>query len=125
MKRDAFIVGCARTLAPRMPTRQPHRDDKPRPDHRRGMVIVALASITDAIIDAPRAGWSSATTLGMLTMTLVAVGGLLAYEPRRIDPLLELRFFGSDQVSGATGISRHGSGGFLGLLFTHTAFRPV
>lgn len=34
-----------RTLAPSMPTRQPPRSDaKPRPDHRRGLAIVALAA---------------------------------------------------------------------------------
>jgi len=86
------------------------------------LVIVVLASLTYAIIDAPRAGWTSPSTLGLLALSLVAIGTLLAYEPRRIDPLLELRFFGSAPFSGATVIAMSAFGGFSGFLFMNTLY---
>ena len=91
----------------------------PRPVDAVGqlLVMVALASLTDAIIDAPQAGWTSPTTLGLLALVLVAVGTLLAHEPRRVNPLLELRFFRSAPFSGATVIAIGAVGAFSGFLF--------
>ncbi len=86
------------------------------------LVIVALASMTYAIIDAPRAGWASAGTLGLLALAILAIGILLAYEPRRSDPLLELRFFRSAPFSGATVIAISAFGAFSGFLFLNTLY---
>jgi len=86
------------------------------------LVIVVLASVTYAIIDAPRAGWTSLTTLVLLAMSLVGIGTLLAYEPRRVDPLLELRFFRSAPFSGATVIAISAFGAFSGFLFLNTLY---
>jgi EmrB/QacA subfamily drug resistance transporter len=86
------------------------------------LVMVALASLTYAIIEAPRAGWTSATTLGLLALTIVAIGSLLVYEPARTDPLLELRFFRSAPFSGATVIAVSAFGAFSGFLFMNTLY---
>jgi EmrB/QacA subfamily drug resistance transporter len=86
------------------------------------LVMVALASMTYGIIEAPRAGWTSQTTLGLLALALVAIGSLLAYEPRRVDPLLELRFFRSAPFSGATVIAISAFGAFSGFLFLNTLY---
>jgi len=86
------------------------------------LVIVALVCLTYAIIDAPRAGWTSPATLGLLALALVAIGTLLAYEPRRIDPLLELRFFRSAPFSGANAIAISAFGAFSGFLFLNTLY---
>ena len=86
------------------------------------LVIVALVSLTYAIIDAPRAGWTSLTTLGLLALALAAIGTLLVYEPRRIDPLIELRFFSSAPFSGATVIAVSAFGAFSGFLFLNTLY---
>jgi len=86
------------------------------------LVIVALASLTYAIIEAPQAGWTAGPTLGLFALSLVAVGMLLAYEPRRTDPLLELRFFRSAPFSGATVIAVCAFGGFSGFLFLNTLY---
>src|SRR5664279_1998305 len=45
------------------------------------LVIVALASLTYAIIDAPQAGWMSPTTLGLLALALLAIVMLVVHEP--------------------------------------------
>src|ERR1019366_9048104 len=86
------------------------------------LVIVALASLTYAIIDAPRAGWSSPMIVGLLGLALVATVTLLVYEPRRIDPLLDLRFFRSAPFSGATAIALCAFGAFSGFLFLNTLY---
>lgn len=86
------------------------------------LVIVALASLTYAIIEAPQAGWTSPTTLGLFALFVVAIGMLLAYEPRRVDPLLELRFFRSATFSGATVIAVSAFGAFSGFLFLNTLY---
>jgi EmrB/QacA subfamily drug resistance transporter len=86
------------------------------------LVIVALASLTYAIIEAPQAGWSSSTTLGLFALALVAIGTLVAYEPRRVDPLLDLRFFRSAPFSGATVIAISAFGAFSGFLFLNTLY---
>ncbi len=80
------------------------------------LVIVTLASLTYAIIAAPRAGWSSPQTLGLLALSAAALLGLLLYEPRRRDPLIELRFFRSAPFSGATLIAVSAFAAFSGFL---------
>ena len=89
------------------------------------LVMVALASVTYAIIDTPRAGWTSPSTLGLGMLALLAIGTLLVYEPRRIDPLLELRFFRSAPFSGATAIAICAFGAFSGFLFLNTLYLQV
>src|SRR5271170_7453638 len=59
------------------------------------LVIVLLASLTYGIIEAPSAGWLSTQSVGLFALSGLALVGLLAYEPKRRDPLLELRFFRS------------------------------
>src|SRR6202020_1127714 len=59
------------------------------------LFIVLLAALTYGIIEAPSAGWLSGQTLGLFVLAALAVGALLVYERRRIEPLLEMRFFRS------------------------------
>jgi EmrB/QacA subfamily drug resistance transporter len=86
------------------------------------LVIVVLSSLTYAIIDAPRAGWTSPLTLSLLALSVLSLGALLAYEPRRTDPLLDLRFFRSAPFSGATLIAVNAFGAFSGFLFLNTLY---
>jgi MFS family permease len=69
-----------------------------------GQVLVALAlgCLTYAIIAAPRAGWTAPSTITLLIVAAVATAALLGVEPRRHDPLIELRFFRSLPFSSAT-----------------------
>ncbi|MEP7026811.1 MAG: DHA2 family efflux MFS transporter permease subunit, partial [Actinomycetota bacterium] len=82
------------------------------------LVIATLASLTYAIIEGPDAGWSSARILGCFALSAVAATALALYEPRRDEPLIDLRFFRSAPFTGATllGISSFAAlGGFLFL----------
>jgi EmrB/QacA subfamily drug resistance transporter len=86
------------------------------------LVIVALASLTYAIIEAPHAGWSSAQTIAMFAVSLAAACALVAYELRRREPMIELRFFRSAPFSGATVIAVSAFAGFSGFLFLNTLY---
>jgi EmrB/QacA subfamily drug resistance transporter len=90
-----------------------------RPDPvGQALVIVMLGALTYAIIEGPYAGWYSARIFGFFSLAVAALAVLLAYEPRRRDPMIELQFFRSVQFSGAAiaGVCAFASlGGFLFL----------
>jgi MFS family permease len=69
------------------------------------LIIGMIAALTYAIIEGPDAGWTSPVILGCLALAALALAGLLVYEPRRDEPLLELRFFASVPFSGASAIA--------------------
>jgi predicted MFS family arabinose efflux permease len=81
------------------------------------LVIVVLGALTYAIIDAPTAGWGSAQTVGLFVLVAAALGGLLAYERRRTDPLVDVRFFRSVPFAGATVIAVCAFAAFSGFIF--------
>jgi EmrB/QacA subfamily drug resistance transporter len=86
------------------------------------LVIVTLASLTYAIIEGPQAGWSSAQTVGTFALAALSLAALIVYEPRRTDPLIELRFFRSAPFSGATIIAVSAFAAFSGFLFMNTLY---
>src|SRR5262249_15320483 len=59
------------------------------------LVIVTLASLTYAIIEGPRAGWTSPEIVSLFALAAAGAAALIVYEPRRREPLLGLRFFRS------------------------------
>jgi EmrB/QacA subfamily drug resistance transporter len=69
------------------------------------LVIVLFASLTYAIIEGPERGWFTAEIIGFFSLAAAAVAALVLYEPRRFEPLIELRFFRSVPFSGATAIA--------------------
>jgi EmrB/QacA subfamily drug resistance transporter len=86
------------------------------------LVIVLLASLTYGIIEAPSAGWLSAQSLGTFALAAAALVGLLGYERRRREPLLELRFFRSIPFSGASAIAVCSFAALGGFLFLNTLY---
>jgi EmrB/QacA subfamily drug resistance transporter len=86
------------------------------------LVIVLLASLTYGIIEAPSAGWVSAQSLATFALASAALAGLLAYERRRREPLLELRFFRSIPFSGASAIAVCSFAALGGFLFLNTLY---
>ncbi|MFE9094035.1 MFS transporter [Streptomyces sp. NPDC007264] len=92
-----------------------------RPDPVGQLLVVALfGSLTYAIIEAPNAG--PATVLLFAGIALMALLGLLCYEPRRAEPLIDLRFFRSAPFSGATVIAICGFAALGGFLFLSTLY---
>ncbi len=94
-----------------------------RPDPVGQLLIIALlAGTTFAIIESPRSGWTSPAPLAATAIAAVALVAILIYEPRRGDPLLDLRFFRSAPFSGATVIAVCTFGAFAGFLYLNTLY---
>ncbi|MFG3263702.1 MFS transporter [Streptomyces bobili] len=92
-----------------------------RPDPVGQLLVIALfGSLTYAIIEAPEAGLG--TSLPFAALALAALLGLLRYEPRRDEPLIDLRFFRSAPFSGATVIAVSAFAALGGFLFLSTLY---
>jgi EmrB/QacA subfamily drug resistance transporter len=92
-----------------------------RPDPVGQLLVIALfGSLTYAIIEAPAAGFSY--VLPFAVVAVLALAGLLWYEPRRAEPLIDLRFFRSAPFSGATVIAISAFAGLGGFLFLSTLY---
>ncbi|MFD7596721.1 MFS transporter [Kitasatospora sp. NPDC059812] len=86
------------------------------------LVIVLLTALTYAIIESPERGWTSPLVVGCAAAALGALLGLLWYEPRRADPLIELRFFRSAPFAGATVIAVAAFASLGGFLFVSSLY---
>jgi len=86
------------------------------------LVIVVMGSLTYAIIEGPQSGWLSAEIVGLFGVSAIALGALVWYEPRRREPLIELRFFRSVPFSGASLIAVSSFAAFSGFLFINTLY---
>ena len=84
------------------------------------LVIVLFGSLTYAIIEAPHA--SLTATAPFAAVALIALLALLRYEPRRREPLIDLRFFRSAPFSGATVIAVSAFASLGGFLFLSTLY---
>jgi EmrB/QacA subfamily drug resistance transporter len=86
------------------------------------LVVVMLTTLTFAIIEAPAHGWSSPGILATFTAAAVALLGLLFHEPRRVEPLIDLRFFRSVPFSASIAISVVAFASFGAFLFLNTLY---
>ncbi|MEJ8657200.1 MULTISPECIES: MFS transporter [Streptomyces] len=84
------------------------------------LVITLLGSVTYAIIEAPTEG--PGAVLPFTALAALALAALLAYEPRRPEPLIDLRFFRSAPFSGATVIAISAFAALSGFLFLNTLY---
>ncbi|MGP3966311.1 MFS transporter [Streptomyces sp. 6N223] len=86
------------------------------------LMVALLGSLTFGIIEGGEAGWTSPPILGCFAASACVLAGLLAYEPRRRDPLLELRFFRSVPFTGAVAIAVCAFSAMGGFLFLNTLY---
>ncbi|MFE6397641.1 MFS transporter [Streptomyces alboflavus] len=86
------------------------------------LVVVLLATVTYAIIESPVRGWTSPLVAGCAGAALCALLGLLRYETRRVDPLIDLRFFRSVPFAGATVIAVAAFFSLGGFLFVSSLY---
>lgn len=86
------------------------------------LVMAALGSLTFAIIEGRDAGWTSPLILVCFGVSACAVAALPAYERRRSEPLVELRFFRSVPFSGATLTAVTSFAALAGFLFLSTLY---
>jgi EmrB/QacA subfamily drug resistance transporter len=97
---------------------------RPRSFDPAGQVLVAvlLGALTYGVIEAPSLGWGSPGILASFTAAGAALVAFLRYEPRRAEPLIDLRFFRSIPFSSATAISVCCFASFGGFLFLTTLY---
>jgi EmrB/QacA subfamily drug resistance transporter len=86
------------------------------------LVMVVLASLTYAIIEAPATGWLSAQTVGLFALALAGLTVLVPYEARRAEPLLDPRFFRSIPFSSASAIAVCAFAALGAFLFLNTLY---
>ncbi|MFJ7268183.1 MFS transporter [Streptomyces sp. NPDC099050] len=100
------------------------RADHPRRPDPVGQLLIMglLGSVTFGIIEAPAAGLRSPLILGCALVAASSLAGLLAYESRRAEPLIDPRFFRSAPFSGATVIAVSAFAALSGFLFLNTLY---
>jgi EmrB/QacA subfamily drug resistance transporter len=86
------------------------------------LVIISLATLTYAIIEGPNFGWTSVRIIALFVVAVLGVTGLILYERRRPDPLIDVRFFRSIPFSGATIIAICAFAALAGFLFVNTLY---
>lgn len=86
------------------------------------LVFLGLTSLTYAVIEGTRRGWASPLIVGLFGVCVAALAGFLLYEPRRKDPLVDLRFFGSVPFSGAMVLAVCSFGAFASFLFLNALY---
>jgi EmrB/QacA subfamily drug resistance transporter len=86
------------------------------------LVIVLLAALTFGVIEAPGRGWTSPAIVAAFAAAGAALLGLLRHEPRREEPLVDLRFFRSVPFASAIAISVAAFAAFGAFLFLNTLY---
>ncbi|MFF1640438.1 DHA2 family efflux MFS transporter permease subunit [Streptomyces sp. NPDC058246] len=86
------------------------------------LVVVLLGALTYAIIEAPGAGWTSPLIVVCLIAAAGALGGLVPYEIRRAEPLIDPRLFRSASFSGATLTAVFAFAALAGFLFANALY---
>jgi EmrB/QacA subfamily drug resistance transporter len=114
----AAAIVCAALIVPESRAAHARRFD---PVGQTLMVLV-LGSVIYAIIESRSLGWTSPAILGLLAVALLGVLGILGYEPRRADPLLELRLFRSVPFSAAILTALFALCAFGAFLFLSTQY---
>ncbi|HEX4063017.1 MAG TPA: MFS transporter [Streptosporangiaceae bacterium] len=86
------------------------------------LVIMVLGALTYGIIEGPGSGWGSAEIIFFFTLAAAALATLLWYEPRRAEPLIDVRFFSSAPFAGATLTAVSAFAALGGFLFVNTLY---
>jgi EmrB/QacA subfamily drug resistance transporter len=86
------------------------------------LMVLVLGCVVYAIIESRRFGWTSPVILVLLAAAILGALAIVAYEPRRADPLLELRLFRSMPFSGAILMALFALCGFSAFLFLTTQY---
>ncbi|HKE20207.1 MAG TPA: DHA2 family efflux MFS transporter permease subunit [Kofleriaceae bacterium] len=100
------------------------RADRPRRFDfvAQALVIVALLALTAAVIDGRRVGWTAWPIAAGFATALACVAGLVAWESRRREPMLDLRLFRSLPFGAATLVAVAAFAAFSGFLFLNSLY---
>jgi EmrB/QacA subfamily drug resistance transporter len=114
----AAAIVCTAAFIPESRAPRPRRFDPVG----QTLMVVMLGSLVYAIIESARRGWTSPLILTLLAVAVLSAAGILAYEPRRADPLLELRLFRSVPFTAAIVMALWALCAFGAFLFMTTQY---
>ncbi|GGS36713.1 MFS transporter [Streptomyces nojiriensis] len=86
------------------------------------LVTVVLGTLTYALIEGPGAGWTSPLVVAGLMVAAGALAGLVPYESRRDEPLIDPRLFRSVPFSGAMATAVFAFAALSGFLFANSVY---
>jgi EmrB/QacA subfamily drug resistance transporter len=86
------------------------------------LIIIMLGALAYAIIEGPARGWGSPEIFGFFLLSVAALAVLLAYEPRRAQPMIDLRYFRSVPFTGANLTAVCAIAAMAGFLFLSTLY---
>lgn len=86
------------------------------------LVILVLGCVVFAIIEAGKTSWTAPPVIGLFVLAALGVLAVIGYEPRRTDPLLELRLFRGVPFTAAIMMALFGLCGFGAFLFVTTLY---
>ncbi|MFT3696700.1 MAG: MFS transporter [Kofleriaceae bacterium] len=86
------------------------------------LVVVVLGTLTGSLIEGRALGWTSPPIVAALASAIVAMIALVIYERRRLEPLLDMRFFRSIPFAGATILAVVAFSSFNGSLFLSSLY---
>jgi len=86
------------------------------------LVITALFALTSAVIDGRHAGWTSWPIAAGFATAIASAVGLVAWESRHREPLLDPRFFRSLPFAAATLVAVLAFAAFSGFLFLNSLY---
>jgi EmrB/QacA subfamily drug resistance transporter len=86
------------------------------------LVLLGLSTLTWGLIEGPHAGWGSWMILSLFFTAAAALVAFVLYEPRRSQPLLDLRFFRSVPFTNATLLGVSAFSCFAGFLFLNALY---
>jgi len=86
------------------------------------LIFIGLTTVIYAVIEGPRAGWHSPLIQGLFAAAVLAFIGFLLYEPRRKEPLVNLRFFRSVPFSSASILGLAAFASFSAFLFLNALY---
>jgi MFS transporter, DHA2 family, methylenomycin A resistance protein len=86
------------------------------------LAVTALGTLTAALVEAGRLGWTSPLVLGGCFVSAVAWAAFVAVEHRGADPMLPLRLFGEREFRSGTVVGVLINLGFYGQLFVMSLY---
>jgi EmrB/QacA subfamily drug resistance transporter len=114
----AAAIVCAALIVPESRAARARRFDP----IGQALMVVVLGSVVYAIIESASLGWTSPLIVVLLAVGALGVTGILGYEPRRADPLLQLRLFRSVPFASAIVMALFALCGFGTFLFVATQY---
>jgi EmrB/QacA subfamily drug resistance transporter len=113
-----IAIALTQRFVPESRAERPRRLDPPG----QLAVIALLGCLTAGIIEGPRRGWGSAPIVALFAVAVLAAVVLVVLEPRRREPLVDMRYFRSVPFSGAAAIGVVALATLGGFLFLNTLY---